>query len=272
MSPTVWNTKCLRNGPASPTGQLHPRVRHQRPQASSPPPNQQPRPVPVTQPQPLHRTALSTPRTSIANAPGKASSNLIMVMVITVAIIIFLLAAMIILRDPLDKLADKGRADAQGRLLRQGQEARQVSLRESVETRLAEATHALDELQNANALVIAKVEAKLGRPFEPAISDPPASLRRATLESDEVLHPWTTLINTILTPEQISAHKQTLVSAATALHQDNLSPALVYNLQATLDWAVARKKAIDTIDPEFLTPYTSADQKAEPSPTTAERK
>jgi hypothetical protein len=59
---------------------------------------------------------------------------------------------------------------------------------------------------------------------------------------------------------------------ATALYQENLSPALIYNLQATLDWAVARKKAIAAIDPEFLTPYTSADQKPERSPTTTERR
>ncbi len=233
MSPTAWNIKCLHHGPASPPGRVQPSVRH-HPQAPFRP-HQQPQPVHVTQPQPHHPVALSIARISATNAPGRVSSSLIMVMVITLAILLFLLAAMIILREPLDKLADKGRADAQARLLRQEQDARKVSLRESIETKLAEATHALNALQNANALLIAKVEAKLGRPLEPAIPDPPASLRRATLKSDEVLHPWTTLINTILTPEQIAMHSQTLASADTALYQDNLSPALLYNLRATID-------------------------------------
>lgn len=264
MSPTVWSTKCLHHGPASPPGHAQPQVRHHRHQASSPPPNQQP--------QPLYRTPLSIPRRSIANAPGKASSNLIMVMVITLAIIIFLLAAMIILRDPLDKLADGRLAKAKAAQVQQQQEARKIPLRESIETKLAEATHALDELQNANDLLVAKVEAKLGRTFESAVPDPPAVLRRATIDSPAVLHPWITLINTTLTPEQVSVHKEVLTTAATALYQDNLSPALAYNLQATIDWAVARKKAIETIDPEFLNPYTSADAKAEPSPTPTERR
>ena len=67
-------------------------------------------------------------------------------------------------------------------------------------------------------------------------------------------------------------HSQTLASADTALYQDNLSPALLYNLRATIDWAVARRKAIETIDPEFLNPYTSADQQPEPSPAKTERR
>ncbi|MBP7052164.1 MAG: hypothetical protein KBE65_14205 [Phycisphaerae bacterium] len=272
MSPTAWNTKCLHHRPASPPGQVQPRVSHHHPQASSPPPEQQPQPVPVTQPQPLHRTAIPIARISIANAPGKASSNLIMVMVITLAIIIFLLAALIILKDPLDKLADVRLAKAKAAQAQQEHEARKVPLRESIETKLAEATHALEELQNANDLLVAKVEAKLGRTFESAIPDPPAALRRATIDSPAVLHPWTTLINTILTPEQVSVHRDVLTTAATALYQENLSPALSYNLQATIHWAVARKKAIETIDPEFLNPYTPADPKAEPSPAPTERR
>jgi hypothetical protein len=197
----------------------------------------------------------------------RGTSTMTVVCILAAGVLIFLLVGIVLLREPLSNFSRTKLVQTEQRAAAEEQNAQYMALEKAVDYKLAQATDALDKLQTANDLMTRRVEAIVGQSWQSAVNDPPSGLARAMLKSDDLLHAWTNLLNTRVTPEQIAARKDTLSTLATCLHQKTLQEHHQYQVEQVLEWATTSQKSIEAIDLGFLKQDTLVDHNQVPLPT-----
>jgi len=181
--------------------------------------------------------------------------------VVGLALLLFLIAAAVLFRQPISDLAkarakeiDRGIADAH-------EQARLRAIENALTLQLNDANCVWEQLRTANATLAARVEVLLGQPLESAIASPPASLRKSLIVSDATLHVWTDLINSRLTPQDVTQSNQLLTNVTSHVAQHMGSELDGQQLKRFIDWAALRRHTIDAIDLDCLGPNQALDDR-----------